>query len=127
MPKYQIVGTFFAPIIILFSSICSLLISSTLNAINANLNVVLCHNGSSKRHIGENRKERCDKILSEKCELCDYKPTKTTNMKLHYLNKHASFEERQIGFNFYCYKCDFGCFVEILYIRHLETKKHINN
>jgi len=48
-------------------------------------------------------------------------------MKLHYLNKHATFEERQNGFTFYCDKCDFGCFVEVLYTRHLETKKHINN
>ena len=41
---------------------------------------------NSKRHTGEKRKERCDKILSN-CELCNYIPTKTTNMKLHYLNK----------------------------------------
>ena len=82
---------------------------------------------NSKKHTGEKRKERCDKILSEKCELCDYKPTKKTNMKLHYLNKHATKEERQSGFTFYCDKCDFGCFVEVLYTRHLETKKHINN
>lgn len=79
---------------------------------------------NSKKHTGEKRKERCDKILSEKCELCDYKPTKTINMKLHYLNKHATKEERQNGFSFYCDKCDFGCFVEVLYMRHVETKKH---
>jgi hypothetical protein len=46
-------------------------------------------------------------------------------MKLHYVNKHATKEERN-GFIFYCEKCDFGCFVEILYSRHLETKKHLN-
>ena len=77
---------------------------------------------NSKKHTGEKRKERCDKILSEKCEYCDYKPTKTTNMKLHYLNNHATKEERQNGFSFYCDKCDFDCFVEVLYTRHLETK-----
>lgn len=81
----------------------------------------------SKRHTGEKRKERCDKILSNKCELCDYKPTKITNMKLHYLNKHATIEERKKDFSFYCDKCNFGCFVEILFTRHLETKKHISN
>ena len=26
---------------------------------------------------------------------------------------------------FYCDKCDFGTFAEILFTRHLETKKHI--
>jgi hypothetical protein len=82
---------------------------------------------NSKRHTGEKRKERCDKLLSDKCELCDYKPTKMTNMKLHYLNKHATLEERKNGFPFYCEKCDFGCFVEVLYSRHIETKKHISN
>ena len=81
---------------------------------------------NSKRHTGEKRKERCDKILSN-CELCNYIPTKATNMKLHYLNKHATTEERKNEFTFYCDKCDFGCFVEILFSRHLETKKHICN
>ena len=27
---------------------------------------------------------------------------------------------------YYCEKCDFGCFGEILLNRHLETKKHLN-
>lgn len=81
---------------------------------------------NSKRHTGEKRKERCDKILSN-CELCNYIPTKTTNMKLHYLNKHATKDERKNEFTFYCEICDFGCFVEILFSRHLETKKHICN
>lgn len=78
----------------------------------------------SKKHTGEKRKVRCDKELCDKCELCDYKSTKTTNMKLHYLNKHAIKEERQKIFPFYCDKCDFGVFVELLYNRHLETLKH---
>ena len=45
---------------------------------------------NSKKHTGEKRKERCDKILSEKCELCDYKPTKTTNMKLYKTTSRVS-------------------------------------
>ena len=80
----------------------------------------------SNKHTGNKRKERNDKILEEKCKFCDYTPTKTTNLKLHYLNKHATKEERKKDFNFYCEKCDFGCFVNILFTRHLETQKHIN-
>jgi len=80
----------------------------------------------TKKHTGEKRKERNDKILEDKCKFCDYKPTKTTNLKLHFLNKHASKEERQKEFNFYCDKCDFGCFINILFKRHLETQKHLN-
>ena len=60
------------------------------------------------------------------CNLCDYKPTKTTNLKLHYLNKHATKEERKQQFKYYCEICDFGCFVEVLFNRHLETQKHLN-
>jgi hypothetical protein len=78
-----------------------------------------------KKHTGEKRKERSDKILEEKCKFCDYKPSKTTNYKLHYLNKHATKEERIKEFPYYCEKCDFGCFGEILYQRHIETQKHI--
>jgi ribosomal protein L35 len=81
----------------------------------------------TKKHTGEKRKERNDKVLLDKCNLCDYKPTKTTNLKLHYLNKHATKEERKQEFKFYCEKCDFGCFVEVLLNRHLETLKHINS
>ena len=80
-----------------------------------------------KRHTGEKRKERSDKTLEEKCKFCDYIPSKTTNYKLHYLNKHATKEERIKEFTFYCEKCHFGCFTEILYQRHIETQKHIKS
>jgi len=82
---------------------------------------------ASKKHTGEKRKLRCDKNLQEICDLCDYKPSKIINMKLHYLNNHATLDERKSGFSFYCEKCNFGCFVEVLFNRHLETKKHITN
>lgn len=48
-------------------------------------------------------------------------------MKAHKLTKHLSKEERKLGFKCYCDKCDFGTFGDILFTRHLETKKHINN
>ena len=80
---------------------------------------------ASKKHTGEKRKERNDKILEETCKFCNYKSTKTTNYKLHYLNKHATKEERQKEFKYYCDKCDFGCFTQILLDRHLETQKHL--
>ena len=47
-------------------------------------------------------------------------------MKTHQLTKHATIEERSKEFKFYCDKCDFGTFAEILFTRHLETKKHNN-
>ena len=45
-------------------------------------------------------------------------------MKTRQLTKHANKEERNKEFKFYCAKCDFGTFAEILFTRHLETKKH---
>ena len=80
----------------------------------------------TNKHTGNKRKERCDKILEDKCKFCDYKSIKTTNLKLHYLNNHALKEERQQKFKYYCDKCDFGCFTQILLNRHLETQKHLN-
>ena len=80
---------------------------------------------TSKKHTGEKRKERSDKIIEEQCKLCNYNSNKTTNMKLHMLTKHSTKEERQKEMKFYCEKCDFGCFVQILFDRHLETKKHL--
>ena len=81
----------------------------------------------SKKHNGEKRKERCDKFLEPKCKFCNYETNKTTNMKQHYLNKHGSKEERQKEFLFYCDNCDFGCFIKLLFDRHLESIKHQNS
>jgi hypothetical protein len=48
-------------------------------------------------------------------------------MKTHRLTKHSTTEERMKDFKFYCDKCDFGTFAEILFTRHLETKKHMKH
>ena len=77
-----------------------------------------------KKHTGEKRKERCDKILVEKCTFCDYKSTKTSNMKLHILTHHSTKEDRKVNFKFYCEKCNFGCFSESCYNIHNLTQKH---
>jgi hypothetical protein len=78
----------------------------------------------SKKHNETKRKERNDKILEPKCNLCSYETNKTTNMKVHRLTKHSSKEDREKEFKFYCNKCDFGTFIKILFDRHLETLKH---
>ena len=46
-------------------------------------------------------------------------------MKVHCLTNHSSSEERKKEFKYYCEKCDFGTYAEILFTRHCETKKHI--
>jgi hypothetical protein len=57
-----------------------------------------------------------------KCCFCDFATTLTTNMKLHYLNHHATLEDRKTGFTYYCEECDIGCFTKALYKAHLESK-----
>ena len=81
---------------------------------------------TTKKHTGEKRKIRSDKVLEEQCKFCQYKTNKITNMKLHILTKHSTKEERKKEMKHYCDKCDFGTNVNILFQRHLETQKHIN-
>lgn len=45
-------------------------------------------------------------------------------MKVHCLTQHSTKEERKNEFKYYCDKCDFGTYAEILFTRHCETKKH---
>lgn len=80
---------------------------------------------TTKKHTGEKRKERSDKILQEQCKFCEYKSKKTSNMKTHVLTNHSTVEERKINMKYYCEKCDFGTNAEILFKRHLESKKHL--
>jgi hypothetical protein len=68
------------------------------------------------------RKTRSDKILEPKCKSCEYTTTRTTNMKLHYLNHHSNKEERKKEFKYYCEACDFGHFTKGLFKLHMEAK-----
>lgn len=45
-------------------------------------------------------------------------------MRVHILTQHSTPEERKKQFKYYCECCDFGTLGEVLYNRHLETKKH---
>ena len=55
-------------------------------------------------------------------KMCDYTTTRTTNMKLHYLNNHANKEEREKEFKYYCEVCDFGNFSKGLFKLHMKSK-----
>jgi hypothetical protein len=43
-------------------------------------------------------------------------------IRLHILTKHSGPERRKKEFKYYCEKCDFGTFTQILFTRHLEAK-----
>jgi hypothetical protein len=81
----------------------------------------------SKKHNNITRKSRSDKTLEPKCKLCTFETINSANMLVHILTKHSGPERRKKEFKYYCEKCDFGTFTQILFTRHLETKKHISN
>jgi len=69
-------------------------------------------------------KTRSDKVLEPKCKYCEYTTKNLTCMKVHCLTHHSTKEDRKKEFKYYCDKCDFGTYAEILFTRHCETKKH---
>jgi len=66
-----------------------------------------------------------NKNLPNKCTKCEYQTINKIMYKQHILNKHATLEEKEIGFKFYCKLCDYGSFFIDLYENHLKSKKHI--
>lgn len=83
------------------------------------------HIDSEKHKNNGKRKTRSDKVLEPKCKHCEYKTNNLTCMKVHCLTQHSNKEERKKKFKYYCDKCDFGTYAEILFTRHCETKKHL--
>lgn len=81
----------------------------------------------SKKHKNNGVQTRSDKVLEPKCKLCSFESNNLTNMTVHILTKHSTSEQRKKGFKYYCEKCDFGTFTQILFTRHQEAKKHIAN
>jgi ribosomal protein L35 len=81
----------------------------------------------SKKHQNIDRQPRSDKVLEPKCKLCQFESNNLTNMTVHILTKHSTPDKRKKEFKYYCEKCDFGTFTEILFTRHQEAKKHIAN
>lgn len=80
---------------------------------------------NTELHLTGQRKTRSDLKEPFKCEKCDYKTKNLTTLKQHKLNEHASREEREKEFKYYCSCCNYGTFSIDLYNRHTKSKKHI--
>ena len=78
-------------------------------------------------HINGKRKQRSDKLYPKKCEKCNVMIKNKITEELHYLNDHASLEEREKNFLFYCKCCDYGSLYEDQFNKHKETNKHKKN
>ena len=91
-------------------------------------NLLSSYNTHLKTELHENgkRKTRSDKIIMEPftCEKCNYQNMNKLNFRMHMLNNHLSIAEKEKEFLFYCKICNFGCFAEICYKKHVETNKH---
>jgi hypothetical protein len=77
-------------------------------------------------HVKGKRKARSDKVIMEplKCAKCNYESINQVNYQSHVLHNHATAEEREKGFPYYCKTCDCGTFSTTSYERHMATKAH---
>ena len=79
--------------------------------------------GKYKRTKPRSKKRPENKVVHV-CKKCGHTTANKTNYKVHYLNSHASLEERIAQYSYYCKTCNFGVMSESLYKTHLKTKKH---
>jgi len=87
-------------------------------------------------HITGKKKRRSDykgddkkmekKIIEKdkKCEKCDYLTNNKYQLQQHYLNYHATKEERETDFKYYCKCCDYGTYSKDFIEKHNNTNKH---
>jgi len=69
-------------------------------------------------------KKSSDNKVTYICDICQHDGKNKTGKIIHYLNYHATLEERINQYNYYCKTCNFGVMSEGLYKTHLQTKKH---
>lgn len=79
---------------------------------------------NTTKHITGKRKQRSDKKDIYQCSKCSFHNKNKTNYKTHYLNFHATREEREKNYKYYCSICDYGTFADTFYEKHLETYRH---
>lgn len=79
---------------------------------------------NTELHLTGKKKIRSDYKGFRKCDHCDYSTEVLITLKLHYLNHHASKEERKKEFKYYCETCDIGAFAEEIFKKHQNSTKH---
>ena len=81
------------------------------------------HTGTEKHQNGK-KKMRSDNKEPYECNKCKYKSKNRINLLQHELNYHATREEREKGFKFYCKVCDYGTFSKDFFENHNASGKH---
>jgi len=61
------------------------------------------------------------------CECCKYQSLAQILIDIHYMQNHATIEERKKYYKFYCDQCDYGTRAEITYKIHCITKHDIKD
>jgi hypothetical protein len=82
------------------------------------------NHSNTELHLTGFRKKRSDYQGDTKCDKCDYTTRNIVTMKKHVLNKHATLEQREKEFKFYCKICDFGTFYKDTIEVHNNSEKH---
>ncbi len=75
-------------------------------------------------HITGKKKIRSDYKGDKKCTKCNYIGKTLNSLIEHNLNYHATIEEREKEFKYYCKLCDYGTLSKDLMNNHNNTKKH---
>jgi DNA-directed RNA polymerase beta subunit len=73
---------------------------------------------------GDEKKEKKVIEKDKKCEKCNYLTDNKYQLQQHYLNYHATKEEREKEFKYYCKCCDYGTYSKDFIEKHNNTNKH---
>jgi hypothetical protein len=81
------------------------------------------HTNTEKHKTGKNKK-RCDFEGPHKCDKCKYVSINKINFLQHKLKHHATKEDREKEYKFYCKVCDYGTFSNDFFEKHNSSTKH---
>jgi len=79
---------------------------------------------NTEKHKTGKKKTRSDCVGPYTCDKCDFTSIYKVNYLQHKLKYHATKEEREKEFKFYCKICDVGTFSEKQYDKHMSGPKH---
>jgi hypothetical protein len=77
------------------------------------------------KHEKTDKHKRGGKKKTTKCNICNYTSISHSNIKMHFLSKHSTKEERMLE-KYYCKYCDKVFFCNQYMKTHVNTKYHNN-
>jgi hypothetical protein len=75
------------------------------------------------KHLNSSKHKRGGKPLVHKCYDCNYSSTTSWKLKMHIVNRHMTNDQKN-QLKYYCNICDFLCFSQLYYNKHMEGNSH---